>query len=160
MLLVLDNVEHLPNAASLVGRLLDAALGVKILATSRQVLHLQHEWVRDVDGLDIPTDDQIDDYTTYSAVALFVNRARRLRENFQFADHFGAIARICRFVGGIPLAIELAVSWLRVMPCDEIARELEQGLNLLETTLRDLPSRHRSMRATLDYSWNLLSASE
>jgi predicted ATPase/DNA-binding CsgD family transcriptional regulator len=159
-LLALDNMEHLPSAISVVGHLLNTAPDVKILATSREALRLQYEWVRDVDGLDVPSGDPIDDFTTYSAVALFVDRARRYQKNVQVANHSAAIVHICRLVEGMPLAIELAASWLRVMSCEEIARELEQGLDMLATTLRDLPPRHRSMRTTLDHSWNMLSDAE
>src|SRR5690606_9291112 len=105
-------------------------------------------------------EDAAPDATDYSAVALFVQAARRTRADFAPADEMRGIVRICRLVAGMPLAIELAAAWVRTLPCDAIADEIEQSLDILETRDRNVPERHRSLRATLDYSWRLLSADE
>ena len=97
----------------------------------------------------------------YSATALFLSCARRIRPDFRptTADA-QLIVHICRLLGGMPLAIELAAAWVRVLPLAEIARQLEAGLDLLATTQRDASPCHRSMRAAFDHSWQLLSARE
>ncbi len=97
----------------------------------------------------------------YSATALFLACVRRLRPDFQpTAADAGPIVHICRLLDGIPLAIELAAAWHRSLPLNEVARELERGLSLLATKARDVPERQRSMTATFDYSWQLLSSHE
>ena len=98
---------------------------------------------------------------SYSATALFLACIRRLRPDFQpTADDAQAIAHICRLLEGAPLAIELAAAWTRILPLAEIARDLEQGLSLLTTSLRGVPARQRSMVATFDHSWRLLTSRE
>jgi predicted ATPase/DNA-binding CsgD family transcriptional regulator len=156
LLLVLDNFEHLLDGADLLSDILDAAPAVKLLVTSRERLHLREEWVLDIGGLPFPeqnADGALDDY---SAVRLFVHSARRAGYMPLEAD-MPAIVQICWLVEGMPLAIELAAAWARVLPCAEIAREIERSLDILATTLRNVPDKHRSMRAVFDYSWNLLS---
>jgi predicted ATPase/DNA-binding SARP family transcriptional activator len=97
----------------------------------------------------------------YSATALFLDRIRRLRPDFHPAtEDARAMAHICRLLEGMPLAIELAAAWARILPLDEIARRLEGGLDLLTTTMRGVPSRQRSMVATFDHSWRLLTPRE
>jgi predicted ATPase len=94
-------------------------------------------------------------------VALFVQQAQRVRAGFKLspveAPH---VVRICRLVEGVPLGIELAASWLRVLSCEEIAGEIEQNLDFLTSVLQDVPERHRSLRAVFDHSWRLLSPAE
>jgi predicted ATPase/DNA-binding SARP family transcriptional activator len=168
MLLTLDNVEQLlgegpPEAsfAELVLEVLRRAPGVKLLVTSREALSLQGEWVFDVGGLAFPKTEQADKQDEYAAVALFVQRARRSSPGLAFsAEDMAAIAHICGLVEGTPLAIELAATWLRVLPPAEIAREIEGSLDFLRAGSRDLPERHRSMRVVFDHSWQRLSAKE
>ena len=90
-----------------------------------------------------------------------MQRARRAHVRFEatLAD-YPAIVRICRLVDGMPLGIELAAAWVRTLACDEIAPEIERGLDFLRVSTRDLPARHRSMRAVFDHSWKLLSSEE
>ncbi len=98
---------------------------------------------------------------SFSSVKLFVQSARRTRPDFELTHQEGpCVARICRLVEGIPLCIELAAGWLRALSCQEIAAELETNLDFLETNLRDVPERHRSLRAVFDYSWSLLTERE
>jgi predicted ATPase/transcriptional regulator with XRE-family HTH domain len=164
-LLIFDNVEHLlgaeagyGDAAELVAALLGSAPGVTILATSRERLMLRGEQVYPLSGLETHSA-----YVSASdgAVALFMQRARQLRPEFAPPpDQLDEIAHICRLVGGMPLAIELAAGWIDTLAPSEIAAQIERGLDLLATELRDLPARHRSMRAVFDASYRRLSASE
>ncbi len=178
LLLVLDNFEHLLTSANrpepeqdddpaiaLVTGILDQAPDAKMLVTSRERLNIRGEWVYDVDGLETPTEEAAasmeHSVDAYSAPTLFVQTARRVQAGFAptVAD-LEAILRICRVVGGMPLAIELAAAWVRVLSCNEIAEEIEESLGLLATTQRDLSPRHRSMQAVFDHSWELLSVEE
>lgn len=170
-LFVMDNVEHLIEPAAtepaelgapgLVAEMLQKLPWIKILATSRERLNLRGEWTYEIHGLGVPPDEMIAIMEHYSAVELFIQRAQQIREDFELApgkQH--DILRICQYVDGIPLAIELAAAWVGVLSCEEIAREIETNFDLLTTTLRDVPRRHRSLRAAFDHSWKLLSEDE
>jgi predicted ATPase/DNA-binding NarL/FixJ family response regulator len=150
LLLVLDNFEHLTDAAPILSDLLTAAPDLKLLVTSREALQLHEEWRYPVAGL--PVDD--------NALRLFAERARRVRPDFSPAAEREAIIRICRLVEGMPLAIEMAAGWVTTLSCTAIADEIEQDLSLLATSLRNAPERHRSMRAVCDHSWRLLRDEE
>lgn len=161
MLLVLDNFEHLLEGVGLLVEILQAAPEVKILVTSRERLNLQGEWVLEVKGLRFPEDEGRDKMEGYSAVQLFVQGAHRVYPSFRLSEgEKPAVARICRLVEGMPLAIELAATWVRALSCAEIAVEIEQNLGFLTTPLRDVPERHRSLQAVFDRSWDLLSEEE
>jgi predicted ATPase/DNA-binding CsgD family transcriptional regulator len=160
MLLVLDNFEHLLDGAVLVSDLLGRAPGVKVVVTSRERLNLREEWLLEVGGLRFPIEGDQMDQETYSAVQLFAQNARRVRPAFSLAMESSAVVRICALVGGMPLALELASSWVRALSCAEIADELQRGLDILETSARNVPERHRDMRAVLDHSWWLLTEDE
>jgi predicted ATPase/transcriptional regulator with XRE-family HTH domain len=165
LLLVLDNIEHLlgdtdadASAASLVAGLLAAAPGVAILTTTRQRLKLHEEQVYPLGGLDVPGTE---DPSRYSAVELFVQRARLLRPDFTpETDDLIVVAQICRLVEGMPLAIELAAGWVDTLALSDIGAEIVRGLDLFATELRDVPARHRSMRAVFDATWHRLGAAE
>jgi predicted ATPase/DNA-binding CsgD family transcriptional regulator len=159
MMLVLDNFEHLVAGADLLSEILNNAAGVKLLITSRERLKLREEWVLDVAGLPFPNNEQLTGREQYSAFQLFVQSARRAGYNPVDTDG-PAIARICQLVEGIPLAIELAAAWARVLPCAEIAHEIARSQDILTTTMRNMPEKHRSMRAAFEYSWKLLSEAE
>jgi len=161
LLLVLDNFEHLLDGASLVGDILASATAVKVLVTSRERLHLQEEWVYEVRGLDYPANDSETDIETYGAVQLFIHSARRVSPQFRLTGLCKPpVARICRLVGGMPLGIELASAWTRALPCEEIAREIERSLDILEATARNVPPRHRNMRAAFEPTWHRLPEEE
>lgn len=160
LLLVIDNFEHVLDGVDLLTDLLQAAPELKLLVTSREVLNVQEEWLYSVRGMDVPPNEDSGDSAHYSAVQLFVERARRVRHNFVLADEQQAVGRICQLVEGMPLAIELAAAWTRTLPCAAIATEIEHNLAFLTTNLRNIPERHRSMRAVFDHSWKLLSAEE
>ncbi len=161
LLLILDNFEHLLGSAELVSNILQAAPEVHILVTSRERLHIRSEQIYSIHGFDIPTVVTSKDVAQHAAVQLFVDRARRVHPGFVLgSENLLSIVEICRLVGGVPLALELAAGWVDMMPISEIVTELQQSLDLLETKDRDVPERQRSMRAVFDYSWQLLSQTE
>jgi predicted ATPase/DNA-binding SARP family transcriptional activator len=159
ILLVLDNFEHLVKEAVLLSTLLAAAPRLKLLVTSRDTLGLQEAWFYPVMGLNAPTSllETTPQQEEYDAVRLFVKCAWRMRPNFDLDAERTAVLRICTLVEGMPLGIELAAAWLRVMACTQIAQEVERGLDFLTTRYQNLPPRHRSIRAVLDHSWALLT---
>ncbi|MDX1616665.1 MAG: LuxR C-terminal-related transcriptional regulator [Candidatus Promineifilaceae bacterium] len=157
VLLLMDNVEHLLEGVSYLGDLLQAGPLLKILATSREALNLREEWLWRVSGLRLPTDAEVG---TSDAVQLFAERAHQVNQRFKLSDEATGVRRVCRLVGGMPLAIELASSWSKTLSADEIATEIERGLELLKTPLRNMPERHRSLKAVFDGSWQLLSKRE
>jgi predicted ATPase/transcriptional regulator with XRE-family HTH domain len=164
LLLILDNFEHLagdPICVDLIDDILQGTRKVKILVTSRQRLKLQAEWVFEVQGLPMPQGDQIEELETSSAAELFIQRANQASVGFKptMKDLF-AIARICKLVEGLPLGIELAAAWVPILTCEEIAKEIQNSLDFLETSARGFPERHRSIRATIEHSWKLLTPEE
>jgi predicted ATPase/transcriptional regulator with XRE-family HTH domain len=161
LLLLLDNFEHLLVGVDRLVEMLGSAPKLKLLVTSRERLELQGEWVFEVQGLPVPPESWVEQPEEYSAVALFVQRARQARVTFELParDRPHAV-RICQLVEGMPLAIELAAGWLPLLSCQEIAAEIERGLGIMTTTRRDVPERQRSMLAVFDHSWNLLTERE
>ena len=164
LLLVLDNFEHLLPGVELISEVLGKAPEVKLLVTSREALKVSTEHRLNVEGLTFPAGQQsvASNLTSYSAVDLFTEVASRVRPEFDSNDNetARAIAEICRLVEGTPLALEMAAAWVRLYDCRAIARQIGQGLDILITTMRDVPARHRSMRAVLDGSWRLLGTRE
>ncbi len=161
ILLVMDNLEHLLEGTTLLSDILNEAPQTKILATSREALKLREEWVFEVDGLSFPSHEIEFEIESYGAVQLFLLNAQRVSSGFVLrqTDKLGVV-RICQLVNGMPLALELAAVWVRILSCLEIAQEIERGLDILESHARNIPARHRSMRAVLDHSWGLLSETE
>jgi predicted ATPase/DNA-binding SARP family transcriptional activator len=166
LLLILDNVEHLlsldDTLITFLDHLLQDAPQVNLLLTSREPLNLREELLFDVTGLPFPTEPDVAATNThYSAVALFWQNARRVQRHFQpDAVEQRAINRICALLEGTPLAIELASAAVRHTDCPTIWQKLRHNLDYLETTWRNVPSRHRSLRASYDYSWQLLTPDE
>ncbi|HEU5200602.1 MAG TPA: LuxR C-terminal-related transcriptional regulator [Ktedonobacterales bacterium] len=160
LLLVLDNFEHLLDGVDLVSDILAATTSLKILVTSREALNIQEEWVRQIAGLAYPHQENGRAIDDYSAVQLFVDRARRIRGDFALAEDSKSVVDICRLVEGMPLAIELAVGWLTTLRPADIAQELQQNLDLLATRSRNLPERHRTLRSVFNQSWRLMSEDE
>jgi predicted ATPase len=157
LLLILDNFEHLLEGAEIVSELLAAAPALLIVATSRERLNLYGEQVFHLSALRLPPTYVDREPEQYSAVRLFVYRAHQADPMRGFSpEDYRQIAHICTLAGGLPLAIELAAAWTPVLSCGEIAREIENNLDFLRTELRDIPERHRSMRAAFDHSWQLL----
>lgn len=163
-LLVLDDFEHLVtaiDAIELIDAIMQHAPDVKLLITSRERLSFLNEWVFDVQGLPVPSDDEAASHEPTEAVQLFARTARQAQAALDLKpDDYAAAARICRLLDGLPLGIELAAAWVRALSCADIARELERGMDFLASTQRDMPERHRSLRAVFDQSWRLLSNDE
>lgn len=160
MLLVLDNLEHLLSGTYLIRDLLEYAPHLKVLATSRERLKLHAEQVIDLYGLSVPEREE-QDALAHDAVKLFMQSVGSVRADFALDDaKLPTIVHICRLVQGMPLAVELAASWLRALTLEDIAAEIEKGIDVLSASTRDLPERHNSIRAVFDYSWRLLSDEE
>jgi len=164
ILIVLDNFEHLiEDGTGLLVELSRNAPDVRLLVTSRERLRLRGEWVLELEGLRVPADEFADEVASYSAVQLFLQRAQQVQADFTLTDddeQEQAAVRVSQLVEGLPLGIELAAAWTPVLSCREIAREIEHTLRFLETSMRDVPERHRSLRAVADHSWQALSAEQ
>jgi predicted ATPase/DNA-binding SARP family transcriptional activator len=164
MLIVLDNFEQLLDAVAFISELLAMAPGLRLLITSRVALNLREEWFHPLDGLSFPVES--DDTATvaqlarFDAVRLFEQHARRVRSDFVFSRERASVVRLCRLVEGMPLAIELAASWLKALSVEQVVAALERGLDILSSRDHNIPQRHRSMRLVLEESWRLLSVEE
>ncbi len=160
-LLILDNFEHLLSAAPLVSRILHAAAGVKIIATSREKLNLQEETILRIEGLAYPANFPTLDALEYSAVQLFIESTRHSLPDFPVgASQMPHIIHICRQLEGMPLAILLAAAWAELLTPAEIASEIERSLDFLHAEWRDVPERHLSVRAVFDPSWQRLTKAQ
>jgi predicted ATPase/DNA-binding XRE family transcriptional regulator len=149
LLLVLDNAEHLLDAAPLLTSILHAAPGLALLITSRERLHLHGEQLFPLGGLTIPADPLLAEHS--DATGLFLQVARRAAPTWTpAAGDLRSIATICRLTGGMPLAIELAGAWTTVLTPAAILAEIRRDLDMLSTTLRGVPERQRSVRAIFD----------
>lgn len=170
LLLLLDNAEHLLDGAPLIADVMATAPAVQILVTSRAPLRLPGEQLYPLYGLDYATEPSSAADSAVSAVALFLQAARRVRPDYCRDDdpermsgtdtEQTAIAAICRLVEGMPLAIELAASWVAMMSAPEILAAIHESLHFLETDLRGVPMRHRSMEAVFDATWKRLNQTE
>jgi predicted ATPase/DNA-binding SARP family transcriptional activator len=179
LLLVMDNYEHLlvdgaswsdgdgRDSTRFVTDLLSTAPGVKVVVTSRVGLKVQGEHLYPLKGLPVP--DPVlpipaGDWQSlrgYCAVELFIQGGQRVRPDLELgSQELGHIADICRLVQGMPLGILLAAAWVEMLTPEEIAAEIQQSLDFLETDLRDVPLRQRSIRAVFDHSWRLLDERE
>lgn len=161
LLLVMDNFEHILDGATLVADIMQRAPQVKVIVTSRERLNITGETLFAIGGMDFPDWETPEDALEYSAVKLFLQSARRVRPGFELqAEDLNFVARICRLVDGMPLGIVLAAAWIELLSPAEIAQEIEQSLDFLETELRDVPARQQSIRAVFEYSWTRLTADE
>lgn len=160
LLLLLDNFEHLLEGAGLVSDLLENAPGIKVLVTSREALNLQEEWLYPLNGLTTPPSVYATDLEDYEAVRLFLYHAQRIQPGFQLANEHEAVIHICKMTAGLPLAIEIAASWLKGLSAAQIATEMQNNFDFLATTARNVEVRHRSIRAVFDQSWKLLADDE
>ena len=175
LLLVLDSMEQLTACGPYLGLLVESAPGIDLLVTSRRRLNLSIEWLLPLAGLEAPESAGVlhappllqeisavpadgprtaDDY---AAVQLFVERMKHLQPDLALdATETATIGHICRLLDGLPLAIELAATWTRLLSLQEIAEQLSHGIDLLSTTEQDIPLRHRNMSAVFEHSWTLL----
>ncbi|HYK28722.1 MAG TPA: tetratricopeptide repeat protein [Streptosporangiaceae bacterium] len=164
VMLVLDNCEHLIDAcASLSQRLLANCPMLQIVATSREPLRVAAEAIWQVPPLSLPPgdDDSAGQLSDYDAVMLFAARAAAAMPGFALGPGNAAgVAAICRALDGLPLAIELAAAWVRVLSVDQIAARLDHRLALLTSSDRAVPARQQTLRATFDWSYDLLTEPE
>ena len=162
LLLVLDNFEHVLEAAPTVADLLDAAPRLRVMATSREPLHIRGEHELAVPPLGLPGPDAApEDVERSEAVALFVQRATAVDPSFRPTEADGAaIAELCRRLDGLPLAIELAASRVKLLSPEAILERLERRLELLTGGPVDLPARQRTLREAIAWSHDLLEDAE
>ena len=164
LLLVLDNFEQVVAAAPIVAELLAAAPRLKVLVTSREVLHLRGEHAFAVPPLTVPDLRRLpplDHLTRYEALRLFSERAHAARSDFQLTtENAPAVAAICHRLDGLPLAIELVAARITVFSPQALLARLGSGLQLLTGGARDLPLRQQTLRATLAWSYDLLTERE
>ncbi|MFF5207558.1 ATP-binding protein [Streptosporangium sp. NPDC000396] len=165
LLLVLDNCEHLlDECAVLASKLLGMAPDLRILATSRQALHAEGEHLLDVPPLPVPevTEEiSTDSETRYEAVRLFADRVAAVLPGFAItAANSGAVTRLCQRLDGIPLAIELAAVWMRALSVDQILDRLDDRFRLLTRGSPVVMPRQKTLRALVDWSYNLCSPEE
>jgi predicted ATPase/DNA-binding XRE family transcriptional regulator len=164
LLLVLDNFEHLLEAAPQVAALLEGCAGLKALVTSRTALHVRGERLYAVPPLLLPDLAQRPATTALArtpAVALLVERAQAVLPHFRLDEqNAAAVAAICVRLEGLPLAIELAATRIKLLPPEAVLARLEQRLGLLTDGAHDLPPRHRTLRAAIAWSYDLLDAGE
>jgi len=159
LLLVLDNFEHLLPGAALLTDILERTPGLRVLVTCQRRLRIAGETVLALDALPVP--QQGAPLEDSAAAVLFLQVAQRNDPHFQpVTADAEAIGRICRVVGGIPLAVELAAAWVGPLSCQEIAEGLEQHHAWLLEARRDLPPRHQSLNAAFAYTWRLLDTEE
>jgi predicted ATPase len=162
LLLVLDNFEQVAEAAPELVRLLDGCPALQLLVTSRQVLRLRGEREFPLAPLPVPAPgEEGDEALQNPAVQLFVDRARAVHPAFVLEHgNVGAVAEICRRLDGLPLAIELAAARVRLLSPGGLLARLSTRLNLLTAGAVDMPERQRTLRATIDWSFQLLSPGE
>jgi predicted ATPase/DNA-binding winged helix-turn-helix (wHTH) protein len=164
LLLVLDNFEHIIGAGPQVAALMAAAPGVRALVTSREPLGIRGENLLDVPALAVPDElaaESVPALRACASVELFVERAQMVKADFALeAANAGDVARVCRRLDGLPLAIELAAARSRLFAPAELLRRLEDRLGLLRDGPRDLPPRHQALWATIDWSYQLLEPRE
>ena len=165
LLLLLDNFEHLLSAGSEVAELLTLSPNLKVLVTSQALLHIygEHEFpvppLAGPDPRSVPVAPEA--LSRFPAVALFLERAKAVKSDFTITkENAVAIAGICGRLDGLPLAIELAASRIKLLSPSEMWTRLESSLSLLSGGARDLPLRQQTLRATVDWSCSLLNASE
>jgi predicted ATPase/DNA-binding CsgD family transcriptional regulator/uncharacterized protein HemY len=165
MMLVLDNFEQVLDAAPLVSEVLAEAPGLKILATSRERLHVRGEHEYPVPPLTMPPDPahlpSLERLTQYEALRMFIDRAVALRPDFAVDNaNAPAVAEICARLDGLPLAIELAAARIKILSPEAILARLQHRLKLLTGGEKDLPARHRTLRAAIGWSYDLLDEAE
>jgi predicted ATPase/transcriptional regulator with XRE-family HTH domain len=165
VLLVVDNCEHLIRAfAEYAEHLVAACPKLKILATSTEALGLFNELVWQVPSLPLPEKQEspsLLNFTEFASIELFVERARMAKPGFALDErNVSSVAQICRRLDGIPLAIELAAARLKVLSVDEIAARLDDCFSLLTAGSRTAIPRHQTLRATIDWSYDLLTGAE
>ncbi len=159
-LLVLDNFEQLTCCTDFVANMLTTAAQIKLVVTSRERLNLPGEWVVEISGLAYPIQSDHDSIQQYPAVQLFIKAAERVSHFNASENDWPAIAIICQRLEGMPLGIEMAAAWVKMLSCQEIAAEIARDLDFLAATWRGVPERHSTLRAVFETSWRLLPQEE
>jgi predicted ATPase/predicted Ser/Thr protein kinase len=163
-LLIMDNFEQVSDAANLVREMLDASPALKILVTSRLVLHIYGEQEFPVPPLPLPDSDAVSSPAALvecASIALFVQRAAAGRPDFTLTSkNADAVVEICRRLDGLPLAIELAAARVKILPPAELLARIERRLELLTGGARDLPERQQTLRRAIQWSYDLLTPAE
>jgi predicted ATPase len=164
LLLVLDNLEHLLAAASVISSLLDDCRELHLLVTSRIPLHLAREHEHAVPPLSLPDPRSLPDpasLSQYEAVGLFIERARAAKDSFAVTnENAPAVAEICRRLDGLPLAIVLAAARIKLFPPRALLQRLSNRLKLLTGGAKDRPTRQQTLRGAIDWSYSLLTEEE
>ncbi len=164
ILLLIDNLEHLLEAAPMIGELLAAAPRLSVLATSRERLHIYGEQEYPVVPLTLPgllSDETSADLLNYESIALFIKRARAIHPTLSLEDaDLVDLARICVRLDGLPLAIELCAPMVKVFPLVVIAERIEKSLDAIPSGPRNLPARQQTLRSAIQWSFDLLEESE
>jgi predicted ATPase/DNA-binding winged helix-turn-helix (wHTH) protein len=165
ILIVLDNCEHVVAAtAALVEQILNTTSDVRLLATSRERLRANNEWTYRLPQLEVPEKEvllSVRDALCFSAIELFVERATASTDGFVLSDKdVPGVAQICRKLDGIPLAIELAAANVGTLGVDTLARLLDASFSLLNRSRRTALTRHRTLKATFDWSYSTLTSGE
>lgn len=167
LLLVLDNFEHLLRddgaaAVDMIQQIVARAPGVQLLITSTERLRLAAEALVELGGLATAPAASVDGRPLPAeALMLYVERSRQVASDFALTPaNQAAVTRICTLLEGMPLGLELAASWARMLTAEEIAAEIERGLDFLTLSERGAPLRHRSLRAVFDHTWRLMTPEE
>jgi predicted ATPase/class 3 adenylate cyclase len=165
VLLLLDNFEQVTAAAPTAAQLLHECLRLKLLVTSREALHVRGEHLFAVPPLSLPATaprhTSAEHVERYEAIRLFVERARAVRTDFRLTDaNAAAVAEICRRLDGLPLAIELATARINLFTPEALRERLGRRLHLLGSGARDVPARQQTLRATIEWSYQLLEPGE
>jgi len=164
MLIVVDNFEQVTDAATQISELLSAANRLKILITSRALLHLSFEYEFVVPPLAVPSNIKsvsLAELSEYEAIKLFVERARNAKANFALTEENAkSVAEICARLDGLPLAIELGAARVKILSPQAILSKLQNRLKLLTGGAKDLPARQQTMRGAVGWSYDLLTADE
>jgi predicted ATPase len=161
MLLVMDSFETILPSAAWLSEVLHAAPQVRFLVTSHARLNIKGEQIFPLSGMDYPSVGEVHNASSFGAVQLFEQGARRVKPDFTLQlKNTSAVIKICQQVQGMPLGILLASAWMELFTPEEIAAEIGKSLDFLSSTWHDVPERQRSLQATFDYSWHLLSEEE
>lgn len=154
LLLVFDNFEQSLAQRKYICHLLEAIPNVMIVVTSQVSLNLQQEWVRRIENL--INSEETGEAALDDAIQLFIERVRQVQIDFSLESQYACASEICQLVQGMPLAIELAATWLKTAACTNVLHELRQSLDMLAVTADDVETRHQSLKAVFEHTWNLL----
>ncbi len=157
VLLVLDDFDQLLEGGALVKELLERTEDLRVVVTSRERLNLRIERLFEVTGLEVPEEGCVHTPLESGSVRLFSDTAAQVASDFRLEAEQAHVVRICRLLEGMPLGIELAAGWTRVLGCKDIADEIGRDVGFLTSSQPDVPERHRGIRATFDRSWALLT---